>query len=501
MIWEKRFIVIWFRYLKTDWFTLRKPDLNGQPFVLASPDHGRMVITSANAVAQAQGIDKGMVVADARAIFPGLQVLDDNAELSEKLLKRLAEWSIRYTPAVSIDGTSGLILDATGCAHLWGGENTYLENIITRLKNHGYNVCAAMADTIGTAWAIAHYRKKSGIIEKGQQTTALLSLPPEALRIDIETAERLHKLGLRHISQLINMQRSALRRRFGQPIIQRLNQALGLENEVMHPVQPVEPYQERLPSLEPIITLTGIEIALKRLLETLCKRLKQEQKGLRKAVFKCYRTDEKILSIEIGTNRPSNNINHLFKLFELKTGTLEADAGIDLFILEAQKVETISPLQEKLWQKTGGLDNIALLELMDRIAGKFGADHVRRYLPDEHYWPERSVKSALSLNEKLTVEWKVDRPRPLQLLPNPETIEVTAPVPDYPPMNFRYKQKLHKIINAEGPERIEQEWWLQQGQHRDYYYVEDEDGNRYWLFRLGHYHDRSYQWFIHGFFA
>jgi protein ImuB len=147
------------------------------------------------------------------------------------------------------------------------------------------------------------------------------------------------------------------------------------------------------------------------------------------------------------------------------------------------------------------LDDIGLSELIDRFAGKFGANQIQRYLPDEHYWPERSVKPALSLDEKINTIWKVDRPRPLQLLQKPERIEVTAPIPDYPPMLFRYKGKLHKIIKADGPERIEQEWWLQQGQHRDYYYVEDEEGKRYWLFRSGHYADKSYQWFIHGFFA
>jgi protein ImuB len=57
-------------------------------------------------------------------------------------------------------------------------------------------------------------------------------------------------------------------------------------------------------------------------------------------------------------------------------------------------------------------------------------------------------------------------------------------------------------MKADGPERIEPEWWLQTGQHRDYYCVEDEEGHRYWLFRLGHYDaEKTYQWFIHGFFA
>ncbi len=97
--------------------------------------------------------------------------------------------------------------------------------------------------------------------------------------------------------------------------------------------------------------------------------------------------------------------------------------------------------------------------------------------------------------------WPTDKPRPLQLLPKPEPIEVTAPIPDYPPMLFRYKGKLHTVIKADGPERIEQEWWLQQGQHRDYYRVENGEGCRYWLFRLGHYDDETYQWFIHGFFS
>ena len=59
-----------------------------------------MVVTAANAQAQTQGVDTGMAVADARAIIPFLQVLDDKPELPGKLLKGIAEWCIRYTPVV-----------------------------------------------------------------------------------------------------------------------------------------------------------------------------------------------------------------------------------------------------------------------------------------------------------------------------------------------------------------------------------------------------------------
>jgi protein ImuB len=498
----KRFISIWFRYLKTDWFIRRDPTLKEIPFVLAAPDHGRMIVKAFNAVAKTHGIEQGMAVADARAILPSLEVKDDKPELSANLLKGIGEWCIRFTPLVSLDAPDGLLLDVSGCAHLWGGERQYLNEIQKRLKDFGYNVRVAMADTIGTAWAVARFERETLLIETGKQFAALLPLPARALRIQTEVRERLEKLGLRQVGNFMNMARPSLRRRFGENLLQRLDQALGSREEELKALQPLVAFQERLPCMEPIVTARGIEIALKRLLEPLCDRMQKEEKGLRVAVFKGYRVDGKTEQICIGTNRPSSNMEHLFKLFELKIESIEPALGIELFTLEAPKVEDMDILQEKLWKDKGGLADVELAELLDRIEGKMGAGHIQRYLPSDHYWPEASFKIASNITETKQSAWKVDRPRPLQILSRPEPIEVTAPIPDYPPMLFRYKGELHKIAKADGPERIEQEWWLQEGRHRDYYCVEDEDGRRYWLFRLGHYDvGKTYQWFIHGFFA
>ena len=497
----KRFVSVWFHHLETDWFMLTQPALQVVPFVIATPDHGRLLITAANGLAEQQGIKKGMVVADARVIIPSLQVVNQIPDLNNKLLHKLAEWCIRFTPYVAID-TDGLIFDASGCAHLWGGDVEYIKAIIQRLNGRKYQVRVGMADTIGAAWAVARYGKGSPVIENNMQSTALLSLPPASLRIESNLVERLYKLGLHQIEDFISMPRSALRRRFGQEFLQRLNQALGNEQEFIQSVQPVEPYQQRLPCLEPIVTLTGIEIALEQLLNNLCHRLELEQKGIRTLRLQCHRVDDKMMQVEIGTNRPSRNVQHLFKLFENKLSTIEPALGIELFVLEALKVEEHSHVQEKLWEKRGGLQDTALAELLDRFTARFGNDCWHRYLPDEHYWPERSIQSSQSMDEHTDLIWRRDQPRPLHVLPKPEPIEVTAPIPDYPPMLFRYKGELHKIVKADGPERIEQEWWLQDGQHRDYYCVEDDAGQRYWLFRAGHYDAaKIVGWFLHGFFA
>ncbi|WP_276134229.1 Y-family DNA polymerase [Polluticoccus soli] len=497
----KRYVAIWFRHLVTDWMIRRRPELKGVPFVLAAPERGRMVVRSASAEAQAKGIYPNMVVADCKAILPSLQVLDDIPGQDDKLLNALTEWCIRYTPIVALDLPDGLILDASGCSHLWGGEQAYLKDMINRLSGFGYHVRAAMADTAGTAWAISRFGQITPIIKSDRQLDALLPLPPAALRLEPVILERLNKLGLHTIGSFIRMPRTALRRRFGQILLQKLDQALGQEMESILPVRPIEPYQERLPCLEPIRTATGIEIALQQLVEKLCERLEKEDKGLRRCVFKGYRIDGNIQQIDIGTNRPSRNVKHLSKLFENKIVQIEPDLGIELFILEAPIVEDLTSAQDALWNSTTASDNRAVAELLDRIAGKTGMDTIRRYLPNESYWPERAAKLATSLQEKPTTEWRIDMPRPVNLLPKPELIDVTVQMPDYPPMLFKYKGKLHNISKADGPERIEQEWWLRNGHYRDYYCVEDNDGARYWLFRLGPYTGNEPKWFLHGFFA
>src|SRR5690606_26579398 len=125
-----------------------------------------------------QGIETGMAVADARAVFPSLVVFDEKPELAGKVLNELAEWCIRLTPVVATDPPDGLVLDSTGCPHLWGDERAYLKDLLSKLRGKGYDVRAAMADTIATAWAVARYGTITPLIPPGGQAEVLATLPP-----------------------------------------------------------------------------------------------------------------------------------------------------------------------------------------------------------------------------------------------------------------------------------------------------------------------------------
>jgi protein ImuB len=309
---QKRYVSIWLPHLATDWHIRKQPSLLNAAFVLKAPSHNRMVVMAASVPAQQQGIAAGMVLADAKALCPSIEVLDHKPGLTDQLLQRIAEWCIRFTPIAGPDSPAGILLDATGCTHLWGGEEAYLKDIINRLAARGYTARAAIADTVGASWAWARYGGPHTIIQNNQQKQSLLSLTVSALRLGGETVVRLHKLGLRQIGDIASLPPSAIRRRFGPLLLQRLRQAWGDEEELLTPVYPPLPFQERLPCLEPIVTLTGIEMALERLLAALCNRLRKEGKGARNAVFRCYRIDGGAQGIEIGTNRPLKTKNIFF---------------------------------------------------------------------------------------------------------------------------------------------------------------------------------------------
>ena len=501
---RRRYISLWFQSLLADWQVIRRPELKEVPFVFAAPDRGRIMITAVSPLAASQGIEAGMRAADAKAICVGLEVLEDKSGRAARLLKGLGEWCLRFSPVVMVDEFSldGLFMDVSGCTHLWGGERKYIKEIVSRFKSQGYTVRVSLADTLGAAWANARFGRVSPLIAPAAHTDALLPLPPAALRLPSTILARLHKLGFYQIRNLVGMPRSVLRRRFGDELLLRLGQAFGTELEPIRPLQEPVYYQERLPCLEPIRTRVAIELAIERLLDGLCKQLQQDGMGMRKGVLSCFRMDGKVIRIEMGTNAPSNHENHLFRLFQLKIDQIRPALGIELFVMEAPKVEEVQPGQELLWTGKRGLNDKSLVLLLDRMVGKVGAGAIHRYLPAAHYWPERSLKVSSSLEENPQGEWRTDMARPTELLIKPEPIEVMALIPDNPPKFFVYKQVKHNIVKADGPERIEREWWLDAGEHRDYYQVEDEQGQRYWLFRSGHYdHDQRYQWFLHGYFA
>ena len=240
-----RYASIWFPYLLPDYTVRNKPQYRDVPFVIASRQRGRMIVESANRLAVQKGIAPQMVVADCKALFPELKVLEAEPGKAKKILASLAEWCIGYTPIAAVDLPDGLLLDISGCPHLWGGEKPYLENLKTRLNNYGYDVKLGIADTIGAAWAAAHFGPSPVAVKPNRQYDFVKLLPAAALRLDGMLLDRLKKLGLTTVGSFIDMPPASLRRRFGTLLPQRIRQVLGYEVEPIKPIKPVAAYREQ----------------------------------------------------------------------------------------------------------------------------------------------------------------------------------------------------------------------------------------------------------------
>lgn len=213
---------------------------------------------------------------------------------------------------------------------LMGGEKAYLSDIQLELSQRGYTVKVAVANTIGAAWALARYGNHNLPIDSPNINESLNSLPPEALRLEKTVIDRLYKLGLNTLDRFMNIPLSSLRRRFGAELVQRIEQFNGTREECIHPLKALDPYEEKLPCMEPIRTAKGIEIAIEKLVNRICNRLAKEGKGIRKAKMISYRVDGKLIPIEIGTNRPTVNKKHLLDLFVLQIQMIEPALGIEL---------------------------------------------------------------------------------------------------------------------------------------------------------------------------
>jgi protein ImuB len=431
----------------------------------------------------------------------------------EAALCRLATWCERYTPMAAPDPPDGLWQDITGCTAVFDSEAALAQDLASRLERNGIACRVAIAGTTGAAWALAHTNTKEeqAILPPGQEKVALAGLPVSCLRLDAGTVIGLRRLGLRTVQDLLRIPRAQITTRFGALPVLRIDQALGAMEEAIDWPRPPVDWHERLAFVEPIGTPEDLALALSRLSESLCRRLAEQHKGGQRFVARFFRVDDEVPQIAVTTALPVRDAAYLTKLLREKLDTVDPGFGIEVIALEA---ESVAPLQAP----QARLTDLATPDITDRLAGvvdtlinRLGSERVSRVAPYASHVPERAVQRVSPLPVRQP-SWEVDpaAPRPIRLLRRPESIEVIAPVPDDPPIRFRWRGVSHRVRAAAGPERIAAEWW--RGKRfdkrpetdliRDYYRVEDSDGARFWIFRAGlHAEDRMPRWFLHGLFG
>ncbi|WP_371224168.1 Y-family DNA polymerase [Roseovarius sp. 2305UL8-3] len=487
---QRRVVSLWFPRLASD--RVLRQHLIDAPFALTLKQQNANRIYCLNGDATRQGLHRGMSYADARAFCPSLQSAPADPAKDQQFLHILRRWATRYCPWVGMEGEDGLVLDITGSAHLWGGEQAMIADMRRRLLRAGLSVQIGIGDTRGAAWALAHYGE--GLAPSGDMLGALKALPVAALRLEDKTSVALQRLGLRKIGDLATAPRAPLTRRFGPGLLLRLDQALGTQPEEITPLTAPPHYGVRITLPEPIGLLSDVIAGTDRLLVQLCAKLKAQEMGARMLCITLRRVDQDRQQVELRMARPLRDPKRILPLFERGLAEVEAGFGIDQLRLEATQVEAL-PVQQVSHVSDRGKDKLD--DLISRLGTRIGLENIQRFLPADSHIPERSFLIASAAYSEPQSGWSSAKPRPLCLF-SPEPIAATGA---RPPARFRWRRMSLTTGRATGPERIAPEWWLGdenwRSGMRDYWRVETKQGRRLWLF----YTPQNPGWFVQGEFA
>ncbi len=554
----RRVLSLWFPRLAAERALRLERGLTDRPLAIVRRVGNLQTLCSLSRAAEAEGVHHGQGLQDARAICPDLLTRAEDPRAQAAFLAAVRRWAGKFSPWVAEEGAVGLMLDLTGCAHLFGGEAALARQAEQECAAQGLTVQLGLADTAGAAWALARFAGaqslavRSGdaidqearatrsravkrrnwerggpapvkfppaavsavrIAPPGQVHQVLAPLPIAALRLTAQEVDSLGKVGLRTVGELLGQPRAPLARRYGRGVVRRLDQALGIEPEPIAPARPPHRFALRMGLPDPIGLEDDILAGLDRLLGPLCQKLDAKGRGARRIRFELYRAGGGVERLEVGLARSTRDPAQIRPLLAMKLSDVDAGFGFDMLRLEAPITE---PLSDR--QHVGGMEvsdavtraretpakTDALERLLERLGTRVGLEVITRVHPADSRIPEKTdtVHSAAWVPAH-TGPWpgpSIQRP---VLAFRPEPVTRTHDGPNLP-SEFRWRGCDWDVARAVGPERIAPEWWLddpnwRSGQ-RDYWRVDMQQGPRLWLF-YAHGGALSAGWFCQGDFG
>lgn len=523
-----RYLAVWFPFLPADRLqrqTDQPSDRSGEqaeaPLVFIEKERSALRLVAVSRQAVALSLMPGLTLADARARVPDLVAVDRDQPADSAWLERMADFCDRYTPLVSLDEPNGVILDISGCAHLFGGESALRNDLSERCTKAGMDIRTAIASTPDTARALSRFGGPT-IVPQRQEAGAVAALPVAALGIGQEISLALNRAGLTTIGDLAARPRAPLAARFGVEIITRLARILGEEDIAITPRRPLSPCMVERRFGEPIGRQEDVLATIEHLIEQAAQMLEKRGEGGKSFEAGLFRTDGAVRRLNVETSLPTRASAPIMRLFNERIDTLAdpLDPGFGYDILRLS-VGACAPFQQAQTSLDGHeMADEDVAALIDQLSTRYGKQAVLRFVSAQTHNPERAAYEVAAkdypdhqMANRIAMpglEWTPPDPDepphlPIHMFEHPQRIEALAEIPDGPPLKFRWRRVLHDVTRAEGPQRIAPEWWRSDEANltRDYYRVEDTMGRRFWVFREGLYNQETEHpgWFVHGLFA
>lgn len=474
---------------------------------------------------------------------PILAEHDPIADLAE--LERLATLLVtQVSPLVGIEARDrrpwageslcepeSLFCQLDGVTHLFDDEPGLLEHVKRMLHREGYQARLAIASNSAAAWALTHYHSSDCLIST-DQTAELSRLPVASLRIATETHTTLSRLGIETLGQLWNLPRGGLAQRLGEALVDRMAEIQG---EVESPLTAFQQPIQFSAKTELEYATDDLELICNRmqqLLDQVLAAMKTAGQGVLRLVYRLQLIDAAPLTAVIGLYSPTRQREHLMELIQANLESINLRACVCKIALSILQSEPLRASQPMLFDDDGfsmdaaSAGDQSLAQLVNTLSGRLGYQAVQGVrvnsnpLPEKAYrtYPLTDYRSRKLVNKlpghakKISVRKEQGgaterssfptrhdaRRRPVQLLRRPVPIECLRREQDQQSSpTIRYQGQDHLVKVFWGPERIETAWWDGPSVRRDYYRVQTDSGNLWWIFT----DLKTGQWYLHGRFG
>ena len=503
----------------------------------------------------AAAVRPGMPLAEARAVLlgpvgvpteageagEGLEVVEADEEADLRVLAEEGRRGWRFTPLVSLTPAArpgqppaqdprsrpeSLLANITGCGHLFGDERGLATAMQQEWSGRGFAVRVAVAGSPGAAWAIAHAAHWTGqpwiplVASEGRDELWMRRLPIEALALQPRVVRALRELDVVQVEGLLGLPLAEIKRRFGEETLWRIDRALGRWQEPLECLPMPDPVVACRTFDEPISRGDWLQQALRELvLEVACGLQRRGRVAWRlvcRVRTEASKVEPEWIEWVTGLVEPSRQAEHLWELVSLQSERRRWPEQVVQLQVSAEGVVVPERPQQTLFETGteyetathGGRLRRGMARLVERLSSRLGERSVSRPVLCEAVVPESAVVLVPVGRESSRESgsgagsgagagaWLGPVTRPLRLLEGPRAIEVMAVVPEGPPIRFDWEGRGRRVVRYWGPERIETGWWADGGVARDYYRVETDTGEWYWLFRRR----GDARWFVHGVF-
>ncbi|MGH8766502.1 MAG: Y-family DNA polymerase [Burkholderiales bacterium] len=389
-------------------------------------------------------------------------------EPEREALEAVAAWACQFTPRVSLEPPREILLEVEGSLHYFGGRWKLLARLRAGLTALGFEARVAEAPAARAALWLA----RGGSSRLETLPVAVTGLAPGPL-------ELLASLGVQSIGGLMRLPRDSVVRRFGQRLLDEMDQARGGAAEARDFFAPPACFSARLQLPAPVSYAQAMLFATGRLLRQMEGFLTARHAGVRDFCLELQHEGLAPTQLQVKLASPVRDEKHLTRLLRERLGALVLKAPIEAILLTAAELAFLPGTNGHLLRdaQSGGE---AWLRLVERLQSRLGYDAVYGLDTREDHRPERAfeIENPGSREKKKDGLNESAGARPLWLLEPPR----------------RLRENDFSLLA--GPERIDSGWWDGDEAKRDYFIARTGECSLAWIYR-----EREGGWFLHGLFA